>query len=172
MKKSIITASILSIGLVFSNSVNAATATSTLNVSATVIPACTVSTTPVIFGNLTSGPNVWVNGGVSVNCATGVPYHIALDAGSNYSPNSHVRQMMSNVAGNFAAYWLDLDTQRNQWGDSDYANTFPWGASVADTGNGLIQSHNVYATTQGLDQFAQPVPPGAYSDTVNVTVLY
>ena len=55
-----------------------------------------------------------------------------------------------------------------QWGDSDFANTYPGGASVADTGSGAAQPHTVY----GWLESGIVLPAGTYSDTVTVTVNY
>lgn len=169
MKNSIITASILATGLAFSGAANALQASQTLNVSANVIAACTVATTAVSFGNLVGIEAVFSNGGISVTCATGIPYHIALDAGLN--PGGGGR-WMKDVAGTARAiYWLKSDAY-TLWGDSDYDNTYSVGASVAGTGNGSLQSHIVYGMAAGQDFGGGYSPPGQYSDTVNVTVYY
>jgi spore coat protein U-like protein len=139
-----------------------ATATGTLNVSATVVPTCTVSTTLVNFGNY-DGSYISTFGDVTVTCASGTPYHIALDAGLAYDGNAYRR--MSDGVNNLM---YQLSHAGELWGDADYANTYHGGSSLADTGNGAAQAHQVTAELiAGLT-----VPAGAYNDVVNVTVYY
>jgi spore coat protein U-like protein len=67
-------------------------------------------------------------------------------------------------------YWLFKDSSYNtEWGDVDFANTFPGGSSLADTGTGIAQPHTVYGYVANL---LGGQPPGTYTDTVLVTVHY
>jgi spore coat protein U-like protein len=72
---------VLSFGFIISGIAQAGTATSTLEVSATVGVTCSVSTTPINFGEY----EAWkvVEGSITVNCTPGTPYSIALDAGQH-----------------------------------------------------------------------------------------
>jgi spore coat protein U-like protein len=170
MKKSLLTASILSTGLVFSGIAQAVVvASSTLNVSATVAVDCTVSTTAVNFGNLSATQETFSNGDISVTCSPGVPYHIALDAGLNLDV-AGFRNIKQVTGTNALEYVLSsVNTPHvSEWGDADFANTISRGASVADIGNGLSQPHTVY----GASDTASGFPTGAYTDIVNVTVFY
>lgn len=175
MKKSLLTASILATGLAFSNIAQAVVvASSTLNVSATVAVDCTVTTTPVNFGNLTAIQSSTVSGDVSVTCTTGTPYTITLDAGLNTNGTS-VRHMKHSVDGvSLARYVLTSDVGLiTPWGDASYASTYPWGNGVADTSNGAAQPHAVYGqaiATSALTGLSAPA--GSYSDTVTVTINY
>ncbi|NOU00907.1 MAG: spore coat protein U domain-containing protein [Gallionella sp.] len=179
MKNTIVSVSILATGLAFSGVAHAAVvASSTLNVSATVAVDCTVTTTPVNFGNLNAAQfsfSAASNGDISVTCSPGVLYNITLDSGSTLVgiPNAF-RQMTSlNDGVSRARYFLASDIGlANQWGDAGYANTYPSGSSVSDTGNGVVQSHTVYGGATGADIFGTASPSGAYSDTVTVTVNY
>jgi len=156
---------VLTFILVFSVMSNAATETGQLQVSATVVAACTVSTTAVNFGNVTGVNTEYSTGDVTVNCANGLPYHIALDAGLNYA--SPYRKLAGS--GYFADYRLGKVGTADQWGDSDYANTYPGGASLADTGDGTNQAHPVRAW---LDPFSGIPAETVLTDTVTVTVHY
>ena len=172
MKNSIITASILAAGLAFSGAVNAAPATATLNIAATFLPACAVTTAAVNFGSLPAGSLANANGDVSVNCSAGVPYHIALDAGSHPAALGGLGLVVRNVANGtagFAPYFLYKDLVAfNEWGDSDYANTHP-GTSFVDIGSGVIQPHTVFGL---LSSYTIVAAPGTYTDIVNVSVYY
>lgn len=137
-----------------------ATATTTLLVTATVVAACNVSTTPVAFGayNPTAGTHLDGTGTVSVTCTNGTSYTVALDGGAQADVTT--RAMSAGAHGlNYQLY-------------SDSARTSVWGLTgaglVAGTGTGSPIDHTVY----GRIPSEQNVPPGSYSDTVNVTVTY
>ena len=167
MKKSIMLASLLAVGLAFSGGVNATTATSSLNISASVITDCTVSTTGINFGNISLGQHVYANGDVTVNCADVTPYNIALDAGLHLIAGA---RYLESANGGAILYKLSAVSDfTTAWGDSDFAGTFLNGASLADTSDGSDQPHTVYgnAIRGGTIQ-----PVGEYSDTVIVTVYY
>jgi spore coat protein U-like protein len=158
----------LAMVLAVSGAASAATQTANLNVSATVAVVCTVSTTVIDFGVLSSVDITLANGDVTVACATGVPYWIALDAGTNFVGGSRAVSI-EGVGPDFVQYALFKDFPTDtDWGDADFANTFPGGSSMADTGNGTAQSHTVY----GVISPSESQPPGTYTDTVVVTVYY
>jgi spore coat protein U-like protein len=164
MKKLIISLFIMVLGISLSGAAYGATATEFLNVSANVVPACTVSTTAVNFGDTDGSADVFANGDVTVNCSSGIQYNIALDAGLNYDLIS--RRVSDGV--NYIRYELYKDAANaNQWADSDFANTYPFGLSVPDTGDGTDQPHIVYGY---LSSPSGPV--GTYTDVITVTVHY
>jgi spore coat protein U-like protein len=143
----------------------AATATGVLNISTTLVPSCSVSTTPVDFGPISSPSGVTATGDVIVNCQSGFPYHIALDAGTNYIAGQQFRSLV--LAGNPIPLFYTLAKLSGEtWGDSDYANTFNFGNSLADTSNGSNQSHVVF----GSLQVSPASEPGIYTGIVQVTV--
>lgn len=137
-----------------------ATATTTLLVTASVVAACNVSTSPVAFGayNPTAGTNLDGTGTVSVTCTNGTSYTVALDGGSQADVTARA---MSDGA-NGLSYQLY----------SDPARTSVWGMNGAElvsaTGTGSSVDHTVY----GRIPSGQTPPAGSYSDTVNVTVTY
>lgn len=161
MKKYLVPAAMmLSSSLTVVGTAYAASANSTLNVSATITSDCAVSTVAVDFGNVVAGSGAAASGSVDVNCTLATPYTIALDAGANYvAPD---RQITDGT--NVLAYTLTDNVSGLAWGDD---GTTIADASVADTGTGTLQSHVVDANLIGAN-----VPSGAYSDTVNVTVTY
>jgi len=168
MKKILSAVCLITLSLVFAGITYASQTTGTLQVSANVVGVCTVTTSPVPFGNVTGNVYVFANGDVTVNCPAGTAYHIALDYGLHYS--SGERRISS---GTYNAYYGLFKTVAAPipWGDNDpgYANTYPFGSSVADTGNGSIQAHTVYATLYNFSG----IPVGTtLTDTVTVTVYY
>jgi spore coat protein U-like protein len=150
--------------IAFSGIAHAASVTTSLQVSVNLVPACQVSASSVNFGDVLWNTDSFANGDVSVNCPQDTAYNIALDAGSNFYDFRRVY----NGSSGYIQYRLYKDSAYTlEWGDSDYAGTYIWGSSLADTGNGLSQSHTVYGKL-----FGAGVPVGSYSDTVTVTVYF
>jgi spore coat protein U-like protein len=167
MKKLTPSLFIMVLGVTFAGSAHAAIETSTLDVSANVVPVCIVSTTPINFGDYDSDTGVYANGDVTVACTSGTIYNIALDAGLYFSGVD--RLVADGTGSNTIIYGLFKDSGfANPWGDSDFSNTFPDGASLADTGIGTAQPHTVYGDLSG----GFTVPPDIYTDVVTVTVHY
>ena len=168
MKKMVLIVSLIVLGLVSSVViVYAGTETGTLDISANVVAVCTVTTSPVNFGDVTGElPETYANGDVTVNCPEGQAYNIALDAGLYYDGNYRFVGSSSPEV----PYMLFKEAARsNEWGDSDFSNTFPYGSSIADTGTGVAQAHTVYGVLSGFSS----VPAGtALTDAVTVTVHY
>lgn len=156
--------------LAASSATQAGTATSSLAVTASVSPNCTITTSAVAFGaydpivtNATTALDG--TGTVSVTCTNESAVAITLDQGANAANGSTdavpLRQM-KDTGADVLAYFLYSDTNRTVvWG-----NTAPTG--VNDTGNGVLQTLTVYgAVTAG-----QNVPATSYSDTVIATVTF
>lgn len=153
----------LAFGVVLSCPAVAATATGTLAVSMTIQASCTLaSSSGVAFGTqgvLTT--NTDASGTLGVQCTSGTPYTVALDAGGGTSATTAARKMSSG--GATVTYALYRDSGRTQtWGNTQGTDT------LAGTGNGSSQTLTVYGRVA-----AQSTPaPGAYADTVNVTITY
>lgn len=169
MKKLIATLFVLALGAVLSGRAYALTEASTMDVTATMVASCAVTVTGVSFPDSDGTAYLVANGDVTVNCTSGAPYNIAFDAGSNHglASNYPSRRAVADGAGNYAAYILDKPDSTGQWGDSDYANTYSLGGSLADTSTGADQPHTIYGYMP-----SPSVVLGAYSDIVNVTLYY
>ena len=165
MKKLIAILFVLALGVVLTGRAYAATEAATLDVSANVIASCTVATTRVAFPQSDGSTAVPGTGDVTVNCTIGSPYNIALDAGLNYNMKGASSRNITDGAANYVSYALYQDAANTiGWGDGSSKSL---GASLADTGTGADQPHVVYGLLS-----ASSIVPGAYSDTVNVTVYY
>jgi spore coat protein U-like protein len=141
-----------------------ATATSTLSVSATVLTACIVATTPVAFGNYnpTAGSATNNTGTVAVTCTSGAPYNVLLDPGAATGATVTTRKM-KDATTDLLPYTLYRDSARTlNWGQTIATDT------LSGTGSGVIQTLTVYGSVPA----GAAVPAGVYSDTVNVTVNY
>lgn len=155
-----------SLGLCLIGNVYAGSVSTTMGVTANVIAACSVSTTDLTFPDYDTINEVTGTGTIDVTCTSGTGYEMTIDAGLNWTPDT---RRLANAGGtDFLSYQLYFTPDYvTQWGDSDQAGTTIW-PGAGDGGSGAIQSHTVY----GKLFASQPVPVGAYSDTVNVIVYY
>jgi spore coat protein U-like protein len=142
----------------------AATVSSTLGVSLTLAAACVVSTTAVAFGSVGLIPAaVDQTGTVSVTCTKNSTYTVALDAGASAGATTSVRKMKNGAATEFVTYGLYRDAARSQnWGNTVGTDT------AAGTGSGSATLFTIY----GRIPVQSSPTPGAYADSVNVTVAY
>lgn len=138
----------------------AATATTTFAVTATVLSTCLISATPLAFGNYT-GAQTDATSTLSVTCTNTTAYNVGLDAGQATGATVTTRAMQNGT--NTLGYALYSDTARSvNWG-----NTVPTD-TVAGTGSGIAQTLTVYGRIP-----AGSLPaPGAYADTITATVTY
>ena len=121
-----------------------------------------VSATTVNFGSqgiLSSNKDA--QGTLTVQCSSTLPYTVSLDGGSSSATDPTLRKM--TFSGSNITYGLYRDAARSlPWGNTVGVNT------TSGTGTGLSQAQTVYGRVA-----AQTTPkPGAYSDTIVVTVGY
>lgn len=143
----------------------AATATGQFQVQLTIAASCQVTNTNTLDFGTTGGWTSAIDATATfqVQCTTGVPYSVALDAGVN--PLLLLRRMKHSTDSAYVTYELYTDTGR----------LLPWlsvGSPlvnlVGGTGTGSPQTHTVFGRVP-----VQPVPgPGVYTDTITVTVTY
>lgn len=149
--------------ILFPTTALADSATATIDVSATVLKSCAVSTTALAFGEYTpsNGTASDATSTISVTCTNGTTYEIALDAGAGSGATVSSRKM--TYLTNTLTYELFRDSARLlTWGDTTLINT------VVGVGDGEAASHTVY----GRIAAGQYEVAGSYSDTVTVTVTY
>ena len=131
-------------------------------VSATVISACNVTTTPLNFG-VTSLflANIDQTSSISVACTTTTTYQVRIDGGVAAVTSPALRKM--SLGANKISYGLYRDLARSlPWGSTDGVDTQP------GTGTSAAIGHTVYGRIP--PQASQP--PGVYVDTVVVTVSF
>ena len=155
--------SVFLISTIFCAPVKADTATTTFQVTSTVISSCGVSASDLAFGNydIVAGSAVAGSTTVSVTCSSGTSYDIGLDAGVGSGATVTTRKMTNG--GDTLGYSLY----------SDVSHTTIWGNTVgvdtqSSSGTGAVQNFTVY----GLINASQSVPTGGYSDTITVTVTF
>ena len=138
----------------------AATATTTLPVTATVLATCIVVATPLIFGNY-SGAQLDAQAALTVTCTLGTAYNVRLDAGAGTGATIATRKL--SFGANTLDYTLSRDAARTQnWGITD----------GTDTGDGTGALVPAILNVYGRIPAGQFSAPGAYLDTVGVTVFY
>ena len=154
------------IGLAFaipSIQTNAATATSTMAVSAVVLTACSVAASPLTFGSYdVSGAAVNVSSTVGVTCTGGSSYTIALGVGGGSGATFATRKM-SFGAGTLH-YSIYTDAARTAvWGDGTGGSN-----TVSGTGSLGLVTHTAYGSIPA----GQSANAGVYTDSVSVTLNY
>ena len=142
----------------------ALTATTTFNVTGSVVGVCMVSVSNLSFGAtipaiITSNIDVSVN--MSVTCASGTAYSVALSAGGGSGASFATRKLTSGA--NTMDYTLYTESGRTTvWGDGSGGSQI-----IQGTGTGVAQSIPVYGRIA-----PQSVAVGAYTDTITVTMTY
>jgi len=149
-------------------SASALTATTTFQVTATVLTTCSVAATTLAFGNYTpGGGNVTGSSAVNVKCTKTTPFTAALNGGTTVGGT--VAQRLMNSAGNTLQYNLyTTNAYGTVWGDGS-------GTSATQAGAGLGLATAVPFTVYGQlpdNATNQGAVPGAYTDTITVTVTY
>lgn len=147
---------------------NAATATGVMTVTATVASSCTVGTSTLAFGSVTSAAiqagNIDATGSVTVNCTTGSAYTVTLGAGAGTGATFASRKMTSGAPVTLLNYSIYTTAGRaTVWGEGTAASV-----TVAGTGSGAVQTIDAF----GRIFSGQTVPALTYTDTVAVTVTY
>jgi spore coat protein U-like protein len=143
---------------------NAATATTTFQVTANVQANCTIQAAPLAFGTYTGALKNQISN-LTVQCTNTSPYDIGLDAGTASGATTSTRKMSGSgpAAGQSLSYAIFQDGGNSiNWGNVVGTDT------VKGTGDGSTQTVAVY----GQIPAGQFVAPGAYADTITATVTY
>ncbi|WP_419234608.1 spore coat U domain-containing protein [Rickettsia endosymbiont of Nabis limbatus] len=154
---------IIAIGILILNSSKIfATATTNFAVTATVLPSCTVTATPLNFDPYTSQSNSDKTSTISVICTTGTSYHVKLDQGQ-HGTSTTARKMQGTVTSSTLNYFIYSDSARTiNWGNNANNNDSPQG-----TGTGLAQTYTVYGRIPSGQTTA---PADAYTDQIGVSI--
>ncbi len=150
-------------GAAVEHRVQAATATTSILVSATILQSCAITALPLAFGLYDPTSSTPHDGSttVSVICTTGTPFNIGLNAGGGSGATVASRKM--TFGANLLNYTLYQDANRTSlWGQTIGSDT------VAGTATGLLTNFTVY----GRIPAQQAAPTGIYTDTVTVTLTY
>ena len=138
--------------------------TTTFQAKLTISTQCVITNTNILdFGtNGVLTVNVDLATTVSVLCNNLAPYTIGLDAGQ-FGSGVTARKMQGGPSSELISYSLSTDAARNtNWGNTIGTDT------VSATGTGNSQTFTIYGRVS-----PQTTPrPGAYADTVTMTVTY
>jgi spore coat protein U-like protein len=143
-----------------------ATTTTTMGVSGTVVPACTISSAPLSFGTTIANPiaaNLDANSTVSATCSTGTPYTVALDAGTGAGATILARRMTGPAAATMNYSLYTTAARGVVWGDGTAGTV-----TVPGTGNGAAQTLTVFGRITPQTVAAT----GAFTDTITVTLTF
>ena len=155
--------------LVLAPSASAATATTTFQVTATVLAACLMTTPGTLaFGPYDPAAAVALSGTTSFNvtCTFGTPYSLGLNAGVSAGAAVAARAMTSPTAGagnNLLSYGLY----------KEIGHTTNWDNSTSATGyagSGLPQARTIYGQIPTGQYAAEPATD--YADTITLTLTY
>ncbi len=166
--------SIVAVGAV--NTANAGTATSNLNVTATIDASCTIdSVSAVNFGNSyhpASTQPTYSAGSITVACVKGTHPTITLDAGQNPDGTTGLRAMKNATTSELLTYHLLKPAGVGH--TCNNSETDAWGASgqsVFDPGVATGIAATTFSVCGKIDA-QQDVSTGAYNDTVIATVVF
>ena len=149
--------------------VQAATATANLTVQLTVTASCTINAATLDFGSTgLLATLIDATTTLSVTCTNTTPYSVGMDNGANFSVT---RRMRLGATANFIGYAIYTDAGRtNAWTTASSSTTCTaTNSCFLGTGNGSAQSITVYGRVPAL---GTGPTPGAYTDTVTMTVTY
>lgn len=160
-------AAVLAAGLFAGTPARAAQIDGSLDVSATVPGACSISTTAVSFGDYT-GLLLDAQGVISVNCTATLGYSVELGAGTGGGATRQMTKVGS--PGTFLPYELYQDVNHTQpWGGTTAGYTANGAtAKTALTGSGNLDPIDVF----GRIEAGQTMSAGSFADTVTVSVIY
>jgi spore coat protein U-like protein len=145
---------------------NAASASASLNVSASVANNCSISTSALAFGVYDplvahASVNLDGTGTITIACTKGATSTIALNLGGNASGAS---RRMTDGSTNYLTYEMYQDSARSTvWGSSGAAQFTPPAAPTKAARN---------FTVYGRIPAGQDIPAGNYADTVTATVNF
>ena len=145
--------------------VEAATASGTLTVNATVVSACLISNGTLSFGNYDPTSASVTNGSttLTLTCTPGTAYNIGLSAGAGTGATVALRQLTNGA--NLLGYKLFRDSGRSlNWGVTIGTDTLSGTTSVVSLTNTI--------TVYGQIPAQQAAVAGSYADTVAITVTY
>jgi spore coat protein U-like protein len=158
----------LAAGVMAAGIAQAATTTTTFAVTATVQSICSATAATLAFPNYTPGGGAQIgNTAISIKCTKNTPFTVSLNAGST-AGDAFIQRLMASGANTL---------QYNLYTTAALATVFGDGTGVTGTvlgtGLGVATANTVQVFGQVPDNATnQAAVPGAYSDTITVTVSY
>ncbi len=144
----------------------AATATTTFAVTATVLSGCAVTATDLIFGNYSSvsATPADTTSTVTAICTAGIAYTLAADPGTGAGATEAARSMTGIVTGGALNYLMYTNAGHTTlWGDGTLGTTTFGGTAAL-----VPQNYTVFGRAPALQHPAA----GLYADLVTVTLTF
>jgi spore coat protein U-like protein len=145
-----------------------ATTTTTFAVTATVQSTCAATAAALAFPNYTPGTgNLAGQTNISIKCTKNSPYTVSLNIGST-TGGSMTARLMGSGANTLQYNLYTTAALATVFGDGTAGS-----ATVPGTGAGVATATTVTVYGQLPDNATnQAAVPGAYTDTITVTVSY
>jgi spore coat protein U-like protein len=159
----------LATGVMVAGIAQAATTGTSFQVTATVQSTCSATAATLAFPNYTPGGGAQIgNTTISVKCTKNTPFTVALNAGAT-TGDAYAQRVMGGSGANTLQYNLFTTAALAQvFGDGSGGT-----GTVAGTGLGVATANAVQVFGQVPDSATnQAAVPGAYTDTITVTVTY
>lgn len=159
----------LATGVMVAGIAQAATTGTSFQVTATVQSTCSATAATLAFPNYTPGGGAQIgNTTISVKCTKNTPFTVALNAGAT-TGDAYAQRVMGGSGANTLQYNLFTTAALAQvFGDGSGGT-----GTVAGTGSGVATANAVQVFGQVPDSATnQAAVPGAYTDTITVTVTY
>lgn len=146
----------------------AATTTTTFAVTATVQSTCSATAAALAFPNYTPGTGTLTgNTNINVKCTKNTPFTVSLNAGST-TGDAYTQRLMASGTNTLQYNLYTTAALATIFGDGTAGS-----ATVGGTGTGIATAVAVTVFGQLPDNATnQAAVPGAYSDTITVTVTY
>jgi len=147
---------------------SAQTTTTTIAVTASVAPTCSVIASPLAFLTVPVSTIVDSTALLNVTCTNGATYEVGLDFGANASGGGTQRNLKITGGATLLPYNLYQDAGHSiPWGNT-IGPGLPNPITVLGSGNGAAQALTVYGEIPSQGS----VTTGVYTDSVTVTVYY
>jgi spore coat protein U-like protein len=158
----------LAAGVMAAGVAQSATTTTTFAVTATVQSTCAATAATLAFPNYTPGTGTLTgNTNISVKCTKNTPFTVALNVGST-TGDTFAQRLMGSGANTLQYNLYTTVALGTIFGDGTGGT-----ATAAGTGAGVATATTVTVYGQLPDNATnQTAVPGAYSDTITVTVTY
>lgn len=158
----------LAAGVMAAGVAQAGTATTTFAVTATVTSTCSATAAALAFPNYTPGGGTQTGStNILVKCTKNSPFTVALNAGA--TTGGTITQRLMGSGANTLQYNLYTSAAlATVFGDGTAGSS-----TVPGTGTGIATAVTVTAYGQLPDNATnQAAVPGAYTDTITVTISY
>ena len=158
----------LATGVMAAGIAQAATTTTTFAVTATVQSSCSATAATLAFPNYTPGGGTQIgNTSISVKCTKNTPFTVLLNAGST-TGDAFAQRLMASGANTLQYNLYTSAALSTIFGDGSGGT-----GTIAGTGLGVATANTVQVFGQVPDNATnQAAIPGAYADTITVTVSY